>query len=66
VLVEEQRTVQGLLRQGAILPDARIQGLLFFERISPVPGKELDLLFLSEGRIRMVFPLKIVEESRAR
>ncbi len=63
VLVEEQRTVQGLLRAGAVLPDARVHGLLFFERIPMVPGKELDLLFLSEGKIRMVFPLKIIEGS---
>ncbi len=63
VRVEEQRTVQGLLRAGAVLPDARVQGLLFFERIPMVPGQELDLLFLSEGKIRMVFPLKTIEES---
>lgn len=63
VIVEEHQSVQGLLREGSILPDARIQGLIFFERVSPSPGKDLELLFLSEGKIRLVFPLKIIEES---
>ncbi|HEQ60095.1 MAG TPA: hypothetical protein ENN74_00640 [Firmicutes bacterium] len=49
-------------REGPVVPRSRKRGWLFFERIEEYPGNRLDLCYLVDGKIRMVFPFEVIRK----
>lgn len=64
VYVEGQQTFLRAFQGGSILPKAQKQGWLYFSRVDDYDGNQLDLCFLVEGKIRLVFPFQVSRTRR--
>ena len=53
---------RGALTGGPIVPGAAKRGRLYFQRVEEYPGNRLDLVFLVDGKIRLVFPYEVIEQ----
>jgi hypothetical protein len=47
---------------GPIVSHAKKRGRIYFEKIEDYEGHRLELLFLADGKIRLVFPFKIISK----
>jgi hypothetical protein len=52
---------QPAFQGGPVAPGARKQGWLYFNKVDEVPGRKVELLFMVEGKIRLIFPMMVVE-----
>lgn len=49
------------LRDGPVVPRSQKRGWLFFERVEEYPGNRMDLYYLVDGKIRLVFPFEVIQ-----
>ena len=49
------------LRDGPVVPRSQKRGWLFFERVEESPGNRMDLYYLVDGKIRLVFPFEVIQ-----
>ncbi len=61
--VRGETTYAQALHGGPIVPRAKKRGWLFFDRVEQYAGNRLDFYYLVDGKIRLVFPFKVVQES---